>query len=100
MDILFSNVTCVTMDAEMHVYPNAFVGVTGVMRIATGVSGVIGGPAFAFAGQTFPVMAMPFALIAAAPIPTSVRMVGILALNVTGNSRFSLEPSLRTPRFR
>ena len=40
----------------------AFVGVTGVMRIATGVSGVIGGPAFAFAGQTFPVMAMPFAV--------------------------------------
>ena len=39
-----------------------FVGVTGVMRIATGVSGVIGGPAFAFAGQTFPVMAMPFAV--------------------------------------
>ena len=29
MDILFSNVTCVTMDAQMHVYPNAFVGVTG-----------------------------------------------------------------------
>ena len=29
MDILFSNITCVTMDAEMHVYPNAFVGVTG-----------------------------------------------------------------------
>lgn len=28
MDILFSNVTCVTMDAQMHVYPNAFVGVT------------------------------------------------------------------------
>ena len=40
----------------------AFVGITGVMRIATGVSGVIGGPAFAFAGQTFPVMAMPFAV--------------------------------------
>ena len=39
-----------------------FVGVTGVMRIATGVCGVIGGPAFAFAGQTFPVMAMPFAV--------------------------------------
>ena len=39
-----------------------FVGVTGVMRIATGVAGVIGGPAFAFAGQTFPVMAMPFAV--------------------------------------
>lgn len=28
MDILFSNVTCVTMDADLHVYPNAFVGVT------------------------------------------------------------------------
>jgi len=40
----------------------AFVGITGVMRIATGVTGVIGGPAFAFAGQTFPVMAMPFAV--------------------------------------
>ncbi|WP_295071736.1 ABC transporter permease [uncultured Fibrobacter sp.] len=40
----------------------AFVGVIGVMRIATGVSGVIGGPAFAFAGQTYPVMAMPFAV--------------------------------------
>ena len=39
-----------------------FVGVVGVMRIATGVAGVVGGPAFAFAGQTFPVMAMPFAV--------------------------------------
>lgn len=39
-----------------------FVGVTGVMRIATGVAGVVGGPAFAFAGQTFPLMAMPFAV--------------------------------------
>ncbi len=28
MDVLFSNVTCVTMDADLHVYPNAFVGVT------------------------------------------------------------------------
>jgi hypothetical protein len=32
------------------------------MRIATGAAGVIGSPAFAFAGQTFPVMAMPFAV--------------------------------------
>lgn len=39
-----------------------FVGVVGVMRIATGVAGVVGGPAFAFAGQTFPLMAMPFAV--------------------------------------
>ena len=28
MDYLFSNVTCVTMDSSLHVYPNAFVGVT------------------------------------------------------------------------
>ncbi len=28
MDLLFSNVTAVTMDAAMHVYPTAFVGVT------------------------------------------------------------------------
>ena len=37
-------------------------GVVGVMRIATGAAGVIGSPAFAFAGQTFPVMSMPFAV--------------------------------------
>lgn len=40
----------------------SFVGVIGIMRVATGVSGVVGGPAFAFAGQTYPVMAMPFAV--------------------------------------
>lgn len=39
-----------------------FVGVFGVMRMATGAAGIIGSPAFAFAGQTFPVMAMPFAV--------------------------------------
>ena len=39
-----------------------FVGVVGVMRIATGAAGVIGSPAFAFAGQTFPVMSMPLAV--------------------------------------
>ena len=39
-----------------------FVGVVGIMRIATGVAGVVGGPAFAFAGQTYPLMAMPFAV--------------------------------------
>lgn len=40
----------------------AFVGITGNMRMSTSVAGVIGGPAFAFAGQTFPVLAMPFAV--------------------------------------
>ncbi len=40
----------------------SFFGVTGVMRIATGVAGVVGGPAFAFAGQTYPLIAMPFAV--------------------------------------
>jgi ABC-2 type transport system permease protein len=39
-----------------------FVGVFGIMRMATGAAGIIGSPAFAFAGQTFPVMAMPFAV--------------------------------------
>ena len=39
-----------------------FVGVFGLMRMATGAAGIIGSPAFAFAGQTFPVMAMPFAV--------------------------------------
>lgn len=39
-----------------------FVGVTGNMRMASSAAGVIGGPAFAFAGQSFPVMAMPFAV--------------------------------------
>lgn len=37
----------------------AFVGITGNMRMSTSVAGVIAGPAFAFAGQTFPLMAMP-----------------------------------------
>ncbi len=40
----------------------AFVGLTGNMRMSSSVAGVIAGPAFAFAGQTFPVMAMPFAV--------------------------------------
>lgn len=40
----------------------AFVGITGNMRMSSSVAGVIAGPAFAFAGQTFPVMAMPFAV--------------------------------------
>ena len=39
-----------------------FVCVFGIMRMATGAAGIIGSPAFAFAGQTFPVMAMPFAV--------------------------------------
>lgn len=37
-----------------------FVGITGNMRMASSVAGVIGGPAFAFVGQTFPLMGMPF----------------------------------------
>lgn len=35
------------------------VAVTGNMRIASSGAGVIGGPAFAFTGQTFPILAMP-----------------------------------------
>lgn len=37
-----------------------FVGITGNMRVSSSVSGVIGGPAFAFVGQTFPLIGMPF----------------------------------------
>jgi len=37
----------------------SFVGVSGSMRLATSAAGVIGGPAFAFTGQTFPLLAMP-----------------------------------------
>lgn len=40
----------------------SFVGITGNMRMGTSVAGVIGSPAFAFAGQTFPLMAMPLAV--------------------------------------
>ena len=65
----------------------AFVGVTGVMRIATGVSGVIGGPAFAFAGQTFPVMAMPFAVRCFAfvlPLTHVLRVQSVMLLGSVG----------------
>jgi len=64
-----------------------FVGVTGVMRIATGVSGVIGGPAFAFAGQTFPVMAMPFAVRCFAfvlPLTHVLRVQSVMLLGDVG----------------
>lgn len=40
----------------------SFVGITGNMRMSSSVAGVIAGPAFAFAGQTFPLMAMPIAV--------------------------------------
>lgn len=40
----------------------AFVALTGNMRMSTSAAGVIAGPAFAFAGQTFPIMAMPLAV--------------------------------------
>ena len=36
-----------------------FVGITGNMRMSSSVAGVIGGPAFAFVGQTFPLIGMP-----------------------------------------
>ena len=37
-----------------------FVGITGNMRMSSSIAGVIGGPAFAFVGQTFPLIGMPF----------------------------------------
>lgn len=45
-------------------------GVSGSMRMASSSAGFIGGPAFAFSGQTFPVFAMPaFCQILAELIP-------------------------------
>lgn len=45
-------------------------GTSGSMRMATSSAGFIGGPAFAFSGQTFPVFAMPaFCQILAEIIP-------------------------------
>ncbi len=40
----------------------ALAGITGNMRIASSAAGVLAGPAFAFAGQTFPIMGMPLAI--------------------------------------
>lgn len=40
----------------------AFVGITGQMQLSTGCAAVAGGPAFAFCGQTFPLLAMPYAV--------------------------------------
>lgn len=40
----------------------SFVGITGNMRVSSSAAGVIAGPAFAFSGQTFPLMAMPVAV--------------------------------------
>lgn len=64
-----------------------FVGVVGVMRIATGVAGVVGGPAFAFAGQTYPLMAMPFAVRCFAfllPLTHSLKIQSMMLLGDVG----------------
>lgn len=68
-----------------------FVGVVGIMRIATGVAGVVGGPAFAFAGQTYPLMAMPFAVRCFAfllPLTHALKIQSMMLLGDVG-----LEPS-------
>lgn len=68
-----------------------FVGVVGIMRIATGVAGVVGGPAFAFAGQTYPLMAMPFAVRCFAfllPLTHTLKIQSMMLLGDVG-----LEPS-------
>ena len=68
-----------------------FVGVVGVMRIATGAAGVIGSPAFAFAGQTFPVMAMPFAVRCFAFILPLTHVLKIQSMMLLGD--VSMEPA-------
>ncbi|MDY5028755.1 ABC transporter permease [Hallerella succinigenes] len=47
--------TCMALGAS-------FVGIVGEMRVALSAAAVVGGPAFAFCGQTFPVFAMPFVI--------------------------------------
>jgi ABC-2 type transport system permease protein len=68
-----------------------FVGVVGVMRIATGAAGVIGSPAFAFAGQTFPVMAMPFAVRCFAFILPLTHVLKVQSMMLLGD--VSMEPA-------
>lgn len=68
-----------------------FVGVVGIMRIATGVAGVVGGPAFAFAGQTYPLISMPFAVRCFAfllPLTHALKIQSMMLLGDVG-----LEPS-------
>ena len=68
-----------------------FVGVVGVMRIATGAAGVVGSPAFAFAGQTFPVMAMPFAVRCFAFILPLTHVLKVQSMMLLGD--VSMEPA-------
>lgn len=67
----------------------AFVAITGNMRMSTSVAGVIAGPAFAFAGQTFPIMAMPFAVRCFAfvlPLTHVLKVQSCMLLGVTGKA--------------
>jgi len=67
----------------------AIVGITGNMRMSSSVSGVIAGPAFAFAGQTFPIMAMPFAVRCFAfclPLTHILKVQSCMLLGVAGKA--------------
>ncbi|MCF0216290.1 MAG: ABC transporter permease [Fibrobacteraceae bacterium] len=66
---------------------SAFVGITGNMRMSSSAAGVIAGPAFAFAGQTFPLMAMPIAVRGFAfllPLTHVLKVQSIMLLGPVG----------------
>ena len=68
----------------------AFVAITGNMRMSTSVAGVIAGPAFAFAGQTFPIMAMPFAVRCFAfvlPLTHVLKVQSCMLLGTAGKAK-------------
>ncbi len=68
----------------------AFVAITGNMRMSTSVAGVIAGPAFAFAGQTFPIMAMPLAVRCFAfvlPLTHVLKVQSCMLLGTAGKAK-------------
>lgn len=65
------------------------VGITGNMRIATSGAGVIGGPAFAFTGQTFPILAMPTIVKAYAFLLPLTHVLKVQSIMTFGSLGFS-----------
>lgn len=66
----------------------ALVGITGSMRVATSGAGVIGGPAFAFTGQTFPILAMPTIVKAYAFLLPLTHVLKVQSIMTFGNLGF------------
>lgn len=65
------------------------VGITGNMRVASSGAGVIGGPAFAFTGQTFPILAMPTIVKAYAFLLPLTHVLKVQSIMTFGDLGFS-----------